>query len=210
MNALSGRLALLPLLILLSDYCAADWIQVKDKEGIQIYTQETAESPFVMAKGIITIEAKPEAILKVLDNNSNHPKWVPYLQESRKLQTISNTERLEYNLFNAPWPASNRDFIFRAKAIPSGHNNILTYSMKSEPSPLMPEQKDIVRGILHESTFKLTQLESGKTKVELLFQADPQGWIPNWIINIVQRAWPYKVLKGLRTETLSNTPNTTP
>jgi len=210
MNALSGRLALLPLLILLSDYCSADWILVKDKEGIQIYTQKTAEPPFAMAKGVITIEAEPKAILKILDNNSNHPKWVPYLQESRKLQTTSNTERLEYNLFNAPWPASNRDFVFRAKAIPSNRKNTLTYSMKSEPSPLMPEQKDIVRGILHESTFKLTQLESDKTRVELLFQADPQGWIPNWIINIVQRAWPYKVLKHLRTETLSNSKNAAP
>jgi len=205
MDALPGRSTRLLLLILLPGYCAADWTQVKDKEGIQIYTQEITGSPIIMAKGVIIIDAKPEVILKVLDNNTNHPQWIPYLQESRQLQAISDTERLEYHLFKAPWPASNRDFVFRVKAIPSSHKETLLYSMKTEVNPLMPEQQGIVRGILHESTFILTQLKPGKTEVKLLFQADPQGWIPNWIINIVQKAWPYKVLKGLRRQTLSNT-----
>ncbi|MFC1602076.1 START domain-containing protein [Pseudomonadota bacterium] len=203
MKAFLGYSTLL-FLILLPDYCTADWIPVKEKEGIQIYTRKVTGTPPVMAKGIVIINAKPAAILAVLDNNSNHPKWIPYLQASRKLQTVSDTERLEYNLFDAPWPASNRDFVFRVKAIPSNRKDILIYSMKSEFSPLMPEQKNIVRGTLHESTFKLTQLGTDKTKVELLFQADPRGWIPNWIVNIVQRAWPYKVLKGLRAQTLSD------
>ncbi len=201
MNTALVRLTLLSLLILSPGYCLAEWTQVKEKEGIQIYTRKIAGSALVIAKGIIIIEAKPEAILKVLDNNQEHPQWIPCLQESRKLQTTSDTERLEYNLFNAPWPASNRDFIFRVKAIHSNHKGTLIYRMRSEINPLMPEQKGIVRGILHESTFKLTQLESDKTEVELLFQADPRGWIPNWIANIIQSAWPYKVLKGLRTQT---------
>ena len=203
MKAFLGHSALL-LLILLPNYCTADWIQVKDKDGIQIHTQKVMGTPAVMARGIVIIKANPEVILAVLDNNSRHSQWVPYLQESRRLQSISDTERLEYNLFDAPWPESNRDFVFRAKAIPSGHKSVSIYSMKSEFSPQMPEQKGIVRGTLHESTFKLTQLGADKTEVELLFHADPRGWIPNWIVNIVQRAWPYKVLKGLRAQTLSN------
>ena len=194
------------LLILLPDYCGADWTSVKSKEGIQIYTREVTGTPIVMAKGFVIIDAKPEVILAILDDNNNHPKWVPYLQISRRLQTVSDTERLEYSLFDAPWPASNRDFVFRVKALPSSRKNTLIYSMKSEASPLAPEQKGVVRATLHESTFKLTRLGSGRTEVEFLFQADPQGWIPNWIVNILQRAWPYKVLKNLRLQALSDNP----
>jgi len=202
MNAVLIRLILITLLVLLSGDCLAEWRQVKEQEGIRIYTQQITGSDLVIAKGIIAIEAEPEAILKILDNNQKHPQWIPYLQASRKLQTLSNTERLEYNLFNAPWPASNRDFVFRVKAIQSDNKNILIYRMRSETTPLMPEQKGIVRGILHESTFKLTRLEPNRTEVELLFQADPRGWIPTWIVNFVQTAWPYKVLKGLREQTM--------
>ncbi len=203
MATLLMRMFPLILLAILPGYAVADWVQVKESEGIKIYTQEHPGSPIIMAKGVIIIDAKPEVILKILDDNSNHPKWIPYLRESRQLQVISDTERLEYNLFDAPWPASNRDFVFRVKAIPSNQKNVLLYRMKAESSPLMPEQKNIVRGILHESTFKLTQLTAEKTKVELLFQVDPKGWAPIWVINIVQRVWPYKVLKGLRRQTLS-------
>ena len=199
-----GSLVLGLLLALLPGHSAADWVEVKDSEGIKIYTREVPGAAIIMAKGIVTIDASPEAILRVLDNNSEHPKWIPYLQESRQLQAISDTQRLEYNLFDAPWPASHRDFVFRVHAIPGNDKNILLYSMRSESSPLMPEQENIVRGTLHESRFKLTRLPSGETEVELLFQADPKGWIPNWITNIVQRAWPYKVLEGLREQVLSS------
>ncbi len=202
MNGALIRLIAIALLALLSGDCLAEWRQVKKQGGIQIYTQQIAGSALVIAKGIVTIEAKPEVILKILDNNQEHPQWIPYLQTSRKLQILSDRERLEYNLFNAPWPASNRDFVFRVKAIHSGNKNILIYRMTSEATPLMPEQKGIVRGILHESTFKLTRLEANKTEVELLFQADPRGWIPTWIVNFIQTAWPYKVLKGLRERVL--------
>ena len=158
-----------------------------------------------MAKGLVTVDASPDAIVRVLDDNAGHVQWLPYLLESRRVEAIDDKERLEYNLFDAPWPASNRDFVFRVTAYPDAKSGDILFIMKSEPSPLLPEQDGIVRGILLESTFRLIKLAPGKTKIELLFQADPKGWIPLWIVNIVQRAWPYRVLKGLQKQVTAST-----
>lgn len=177
---------------------ANDWKEVKNQDGIRIHAKKNLDFPIVMAKGFITVDASPDAIVRILDDNAGHTKWMPYLLESKKLEAIDDKERLEYNLFDAPWPASNRDFVFRVTAYPDERNGNILFIMKSEPNPLMPEQDGIVRGTLLESTFKLTKLEPGKTQIELLFQADPKGWIPLWIVNIVQRVWPYRILKGLR------------
>lgn len=196
----SFRFWLLLLLLaapLISD-ATEDWEEVKNQDGIRIYTRQATDSPIVMAKGIVVIDATPEAIMQVLDDNASHPMWIPYLKVSRQLQAVADKERLEYNLFDAPWPASNRDFVFRVIAVPGKDGHSTTFSMQSEDSPLMPEQDGIVRGLLLESRFEITAMASAKTRVELLFQADPRGWIPVWVVNIMQRAWPHKVLKGLR------------
>ena len=180
------------------------WKEVNNKGGILVYIGEAQDTPIVKAKGIVTIDATTDEIVAVLDDNANHTKWVPYLLESRKLEAISDSERLEYNLFDAPWPASRRDFVFRviAEEMRDGLNGIV-FRVRSEPSSLMPDQDGVIRGALLESTFRLIELEPRGTRVELIFQADPRGWIPVWIVNLVQRIWPYTVLTGLRNQVAS-------
>jgi hypothetical protein len=179
------------------------WEEVKNQGGIRIYTKETVGSPFLATKGTCIIEADVEAILTTLDDNGSRPSWIPFLLESKRLKTFSQNERLEYSIFRAPWPVSNRDFVFRAKATPDKDNGVIVFSMKSEPSSLMPEQEGLVRGVLLESTFILKALTPTQTQVEMHFHADPKGWIPAWATNIIQRTWPYFVLKGMREEVLA-------
>ncbi len=199
----SGPALLLALLLLPGHGNSADWIAVKESEGIRVFIREIPGSAIIMARGTVTIAAGPEAIASVLDDNRRHPEWIPYLKESRQLQALSDRERLEYNLFDAPWPASNRDFVFRVRATSGNGRRVRLYRMRSESSPLMPEREGVIRGVLHEGRFTLTRLPSGETEVELLFQADPKGWIPRWIVNLFQRVWPHKVLRGLRAQVLS-------
>ena len=70
--------------------------------------------------------------------------------------------------------------------------------MKSETSPLMPVNDDLIRAELIESIYTLTALKKNKTHVQLIFFADPKGWLPTWIINIIQKALPYMMLQNLR------------
>jgi len=70
--------------------------------------------------------------------------------------------------------------------------------MRSEVNQLMPEQTGIVRAELVESTYTMTALSPEQTQVELIFHADPKGWLPVWIINIIQRHLPFMMLKNLR------------
>jgi hypothetical protein len=62
----------------------------------------------------------------------------------------------------------------------------------------MPEQKGMVRAQLIESYYTLTALNKQQTNVELVFHADPKGWVPIWIVNIIQRVLPYMILKNLK------------
>ncbi|MCW8830584.1 MAG: START domain-containing protein, partial [Gammaproteobacteria bacterium] len=117
--------------------------------------------------------------------------------ESRVLKNFSDTEKLEYSLFAAPWPASDRDFVYRKKLLHKDDEKII-FVMKVEESELMPEQDGVVRAEMIESLYTLTSITDKQTNVELIFYADPKGWLPDWVINKIQQVLPYRMLRGLK------------
>ncbi len=175
----------------------SNWQKIKDEDGILVYSTAVSGSDIIKVKTKIIIDAPLQRIRQILDDAPQRNQWIPYLDHSTVLQPISDTQRLEYSLFDAPWPASNRDFVYRIR-LQHRQNDQLVFRMKSEQSPLMPEQAGIVRAELIESIYTLTRLQPQRTRVELVFHADLKGWLPVWIINIVQRALPFRMLKNLR------------
>lgn len=192
----------IPFFILLAcftwnSHAETQWQKVKDKNGIVVFTSESDDSDIIKVKTQITIDASLNHIQKILDDASRRNLWVPYLSQSEILYRFSNNERLEYSLFSAPWPASDRDFVYRMTLLHHDDDKI-SYSMASEIHSLMPEKDGVVRADLIESVYTLTAIDSQRTHVELVFLADPKGWLPVWIINIIQKALPYIMLKNLR------------
>ena len=199
----------IPFFILLTcvawnSHAETQWEKVRDKSGISVYTSETDNSDIIKVKTRVIIDASLKHIQQILDNAPMRNQWVPYLAHSRIIHRFSDNERLEYSLFSAPWPASDRDFVYRMTLLHQDDDKI-SYSMVSEVHSLMPENKDIVRAELIESIYTLTAIDNQKTHVELIFQADPKGWLPVWVINIIQKALPYLILRNLRELTMNKT-----
>ncbi len=194
------RQCLLPLLLfwLLAPAAAqAGWEQIRDEDGIQVYSSTVDGSDIIRVKTQVIIGAPLETIRRILDDAPRRPEWVPYLRQSRVLRDFGNGQRLEYSHFEAPWPATDRDFVYRIQSRAQTPRQRM-FSMQSETSPLMPEQADKIRAELIESVYTLSALGPARTRVELVFHADLRGWLPVWINNIVQRHLPYRMLKNLR------------
>ena len=198
----------IPFLILLActawnSHAETQWKKVRDKNNIVIFTSETDKSDIIRVKTRVIIDASLKHIQQILDNAPMRNQWVPYLAQSRIIHRFSDNERLEYSRFSAPWPASDRDFVYRMTLLHQNDDKI-SYSMVSEIHALIPEKTGIVRADLIESVYTLTALDAQKTQVELIFLADPKGWLPVWIINIIQKALPYLMLKNLKEQALKN------
>ena len=173
------------------------WQQVKDDNGIQVYTIDLPITDIVKAKAIAHIKSPIIRIRQELDDIASRHEWVPFLKQSKLIIVNSATKRLEYSLFSAPWPASNRDFVYSLELVKETSDQ-LVYKMYSVKTELMPENKSLIRGEIFESIYTLTKINGNLTRVELSYHADPKGWLPSWIVNIIQRALPYKILRNLR------------
>jgi hypothetical protein len=176
------------------------WIKIKDKNGIQVYSIAMQDTAIVKARAVAIINAPLENIQQQVDNLAQRPQWVPYLKYSRIIEKISPTEHIEYSLFSAPWPASDRDFVYRVKRLQErlGSSLQLSYRMQSVEHKAMPLQPGLIRGEIFSSVYRLTPINTEQTRVELIYHADPRGWLPNWIVNIIQRAFPFRMMQNLK------------
>jgi hypothetical protein len=180
----------------------AKWQKIRDEGGIQVYSIELQDTAIIKARAVAIIHAPLEKIQRLVDDFSQRPEWVPYLQYSEMIEKISPDEHIEYSLFSAPWPASNRDFVYRVQRSQQRIDNQLqlSYQMQSVEHRAMPLQPGLIRGEIFSSVYRLIPLSAVQTRVELTYHADPRGWLPNWIVNIIQRAFPYKMMQNLRQE----------
>lgn len=176
-----------------------NWQLVRNENGIKVYTYDSEHSDILKAKASAVINAPLEIIKNILDDIDNRHHWVPYLQKSVLLETLPDHSRIEYSIFYAPWPAFDRDFVYRLN-IAKESENYIHYEMSSVISPLMEDQPWLVRAELFESSYTLTRLSETKTRLEVVYHADPKGWLPSWIVNIIQEWLPYKIIVNLRAE----------
>ncbi len=183
--------------MILSENNTSDWMLVKDDNDIKVYTQKSDYSNIVKAKARAIIHAPLNNIKNILDDIDRRHEWIPFLTVSKALTKYDNNSRIEYSHFYAPWPATDRDFVYEMRLV-STKNNIWVYKMKSVKTKLMAVEKDKIRAELFETIYTLTALNDKTTQVELVYHADPRGWIPTWIINIIQKMLPYKIMSNLK------------
>jgi hypothetical protein len=172
------------------------WESVDEADGIAVFRRDVPGSPLVAFKGVTTIEASIDKVLWVLVDNEHKTEWVDMCTESRVLERISDHEVVIYQRFSLPWYLSDRDYVYRARAVPEEHGAIRLV-MSSCEHAAAPATVG-VRGRLVESCYLLTPLGDNRTRVSVEIQTDPCGMVPDTLVNLVQREWPLKTLRGVR------------
>lgn len=178
----------------------AQWQEIRNENGIQVYSLAVQNTAIVKARALAIINAPLENIQQLVDKLPQRSQWVPYLSYSKIIEKISATEQIEYSLFSAPWPASNRDFVYRLQQSQQLIDDRLqlSYRMQSVNHAAMPSQPGLIRGEIFYSVYRLTAINAEQTQLELIYHADPRGWLPNWIVNIIQRGFPFRMMQNLK------------
>lgn len=179
-----------------------EWKQVSDKDGIIIYRPLN----YKHSSGIVPIRFKAKLseniskVLTVLSDNSRKVEWLPNAKEVKVLEQSSVESAIVYYRYEAPWPFHDRDFIVQNKGVLDKKNFRVYVELKSIEHVKDPKNNSHVRGIAYDG-YSIIELDGkGSTMVEIAFLNDFGGMIPKWIINLVQKKWPYKFMKQLRSQ----------
>ena len=174
------------------------WEHLTKKNGIDIYTKTTKESPIQYLRARGTINASVENICAIMRNVEFAASWTPNLLERSYVENISDLEAVLYDITNLPWPAEDREIVLHHKLSLTEDKQFLVLNFKSIDHPKAKRNKNTVRATVHHGEIKFRPAEKKDTTfIEMVILVDPAGSLPAWLVNLLQVSIPYEFLMAL-------------
>ena len=194
---------LLYTLLLLSSFFVAggaaaqkEWKLVKDNNWIQVFESDMNCSNFKRVKVECTIDGTFDKLLKILNNVENHRTWIYNTKRSYIVKRISANEYFYYTETFLPWPLQNRDAVVHIKFHRDSQDRFLKIAAEGVPEYL-PAVSGKIRVPRSANSWTVTAPAPNKLHVEYVFEADPGGSLPAWLVNGLVDKGPYESFRKL-------------
>lgn len=188
--------------IIPSQFQNLQWEVVTEKNNVKVYSP----IKFKHASGIVPVKFEGivkhhiSKVLSVMADDSRKYEWVPRAKQIIKLEEINSADFTSYYRYDSPWPFSDRDFIIKNEGYFDESSLTVSVKLYSVDHPKDPARNhnETVRGTSYGGYVIISPLSYESTKIEMTLMNDFGGNIPTWIINIVQKKWPYSFIRNLR------------
>lgn len=186
------------LLLLASNAQAQEWKVVRKENGITVSQKEVPGRGLPTFRGASTINANLYEVLAILADFDSHCKWMHGCHTAKLLKEFDDYHRISYNRTDAPWPIDDRDAVLESQIEVQSEKHTILIRFKSIKSALMPEVDGVVRMNTTRGYYMLTAVSPTKTRVQYEVDADPGGFLPDWVVVMAAEDVPYNTLTNLR------------
>jgi len=179
-------------------FAQEQWREVRNSNGIRVFTRPSANSSLDEFMGKTVVNAKIEVVVELIRDVDAQPQWMADCIEARVVKKYSEEDMLVYNVTRAPWPVSNRDVVVRSRGgvdVKSGKVSIIFSAVKDSP---VPERSGIVRMTDLLGQWHLSKAGDDTTEVTYIMRANPAGNIPASIANMTSKAIPFRTLTNMK------------
>jgi len=175
----------------------AGWDALGTKSGVQVERKVMPDSPLFAFRGEGTFDVDIGRLVSVLKNADIAVEWVDLMTEHTVLKQVGENKNLIYESYGLPWPISDRDYLMHEQYNYDDAKKVFTISYESVEDAAKPPREDHVRAMAFRTFWRLTMVDSDTTHVEVEVFTDPKGSLPAWLINLIQKDWPWKTIDGL-------------
>ena len=175
-------------------FAQKDWTLVNNENWIQIYKSDMPSSNYKRIKVECTIDGTIDKLVRILNDVNNYKNWIYNTRDAYLLKRVSSNEYYYYTETTLPWPMQNRDVVVHIKIQRDSHS--LSIAAFGEPD-YMPLVNGKVRVPRSANTWEVTVPEPNKLHIVYVFEADPGGHIPSWLVNTFVNKGPYESFKRL-------------
>ncbi len=175
------------------------WSLIKSENGIDIY-QKFPDGKFACVKAVTTINASPQAILKLLTDNSrvHHYNSLAEPGTMRDIEVVSQDTRVQYVRAMPMFPLKTRDFctLFHVRKLKDGTIALVSSATTHTDAPSTNKycRASIVIGA---NIIQPIPNYRHKCKLSMLTQLDPGGIIPPAVVNNVCSNGPLGFFEGV-------------
>ena len=191
-------LALLCCLLLTTPlFAGTDWELVREGESrgdVTTWVKPIPGNPLKAFRGMIEVPHSMLTAFAVLGDVPRYDEWVFQCDGARLLPDLGND--IAYVHVAGIWPVSDRDIVTRTDFSQDADSLAIDMHSIAVPS-LYPPEKGTVRVRHLDNRFTVTPLPDGWTRITFETFADPGGFIPGWLANLVAERAPRDSLNGM-------------
>jgi len=188
------KLVLLLLILLSSAALCEEWELLVEKNGIQVYGAKETKDGLIPFRTKATLNHPFERVLTVLLDADRKPEWSPKLKSTTVHKKISPTKYILSEYYNTPWPATDREFLMLGELYPE--KDKFTLTAKTHIDPKLAD-KGHIQVDIRKLVVTIERINETQTAFEFIFLGDMKGWMPAWLVNLIQKQWPFKFVKRL-------------
>ena len=157
------------------------WEEVRNKNGIKIYTRDWEGSDFVAVKTDMTVKTTPSQFVANAYLVKEYTQWVNDCQEAKLLEK-KNSDMIIYMSINSPWPVTDRDMVTKIELSQDPATRIITMAQNNEKN-VYPLQDAHIRIPKTVGKTTVIPLEDGQIRIIFEIHNEPGGRLPSWAVN---------------------------
>jgi hypothetical protein len=193
------RLFMLFILCVATAAQAQDWKPIYEKDGIAVAKKSLPDSNLMPFRGEGLVDVHIGRLVKVIKTPGLGPEWVDLQVESKELVRDGDESAIIYNKYDLSWPVSDRDYVMRQNTTYDATTKVVTVTYESIEDERFPADDCCVRAVAVRTFWKFTYVSETQTHIEVEVYTDPKGALPAWLVNMIQRGWPYNSIIGIGT-----------
>ena len=174
-----------------------DWQHVGVTAGVSVDRKTIPNSALFAFRGEGVFDVPLGLLVAVLKNPELAVEWVDLMTDHHVVRSVGENQNLIYESYGLPWPIADRDYLMMEKYGYFPQTKSFTIDYESVSDPERPENKDHVRATVYRTFWRLTMVDADTTKVQIEVATNPKGALPAWVINMIQKDWPWKTIDGL-------------
>jgi len=183
--------------LLFSPVTYAGWDPVGVTAGVKVARKTVPDSALFAFRGEGVFDVPIGLLTTVLKDPDIAEEWVDLMTEHTVLRSMGENKNLIYESYGLPWPISDRDYVMTEKYGYDTEAKIFTIDFESVKEASKPPVQGLVRAMAYRTFWRLTMVDADTTKIEVEVSTDPKGALPAWLINMIQKDWPWKTVDGL-------------
>jgi len=174
----------------------SDWHLAKDKNGIQVYTRTVGVENLKEYKAVAELSCSMDLAEYIFDDVPKYPEWQANIGSAEVLEIENEINQYNYFIADVPWPLTDRDLVVYSTKTNPG-NDTIRYEFVCDSLYMTPED-NYVRMQDCSGVWEIIQLQNNEVQVSHQFYGDPEGSVPDWVVNMFIVDGPYKTFMKLK------------
>jgi len=176
----------------------AKWELIHNEEGIKIYSSGERANGVIPFKAVGKIQGPLDKVVEIMMNHEQKNQWSPKLDSVKIHQQLGPNDFIFSEFYRTPWPSTDREFLLKGNV--KYLENKVIFSAKSIDNELKNE--DYIQTEVHRLELTLEKIADNETAIEFSFHGDMKGWMPVWLMNLIQKKWPMRFIQGLQRQVM--------